>query len=276
MKRSTERILTTHTGSLPRPDDLVTLLYAKEKGELQDQAAFEARVRTATAEVVRKLNADLDSVLKQPELTPRWAELGITPLGGSPDAAVKRMTDALHGTRFARPYDTDVRQVEEETVNLLGMRSHNRSSFCETVERLLAASDGFDVDSCLTVLELGAEPWRILAAARRHARELVAFVEAERAWLFWYGCRAEALPNILKRMNLELTQANREVVIASKAMGQLNEELFFTLAKMIDARDPFDHPLGVFGPEKTGEARVIVLGVVRFVQDQQRRAPPYP
>ena len=42
------------------------------------------------AEVVRKLNADLDSVLKQRELTPRWAELGITPLGGSPDAAVKR------------------------------------------------------------------------------------------------------------------------------------------------------------------------------------------
>ena len=54
MKRSTERILTTHTGSLPRPDDLVTMLYAKERGELQDQAAFEARVRTATAEVVRK------------------------------------------------------------------------------------------------------------------------------------------------------------------------------------------------------------------------------
>ena len=54
MKRSTERILTTHTGSLPRPDDLVTMLYAKEKGELQNQAAFEARVRTATAEVVRK------------------------------------------------------------------------------------------------------------------------------------------------------------------------------------------------------------------------------
>ncbi len=36
MKRSTERILTTHTGSLPRPDDLLTMLYAKEKGELQD------------------------------------------------------------------------------------------------------------------------------------------------------------------------------------------------------------------------------------------------
>ena len=52
MKRSTERILTTHTGSLPRPDDLVTMRYAKDKGEVQDQAAFAARVRAAVAEIV--------------------------------------------------------------------------------------------------------------------------------------------------------------------------------------------------------------------------------
>jgi 5-methyltetrahydropteroyltriglutamate--homocysteine methyltransferase len=54
MKRSTDRILTTHTGSLPRPDDLVTMLYANDKGELQDQATFEKRVREAVSEVVRK------------------------------------------------------------------------------------------------------------------------------------------------------------------------------------------------------------------------------
>src|SRR5918996_1250965 len=54
MKRSTDRILTTHTGSLPRPDGLVAMLYAKDSGELQDQTAFEAQVRTAVAEVVRK------------------------------------------------------------------------------------------------------------------------------------------------------------------------------------------------------------------------------
>jgi 5-methyltetrahydropteroyltriglutamate--homocysteine methyltransferase len=54
MKRSTDRILTTHTGSLPRPDDLVTMLYTKDKGELQDQATFARRVREATVEVVRK------------------------------------------------------------------------------------------------------------------------------------------------------------------------------------------------------------------------------
>ncbi len=54
MKRSTDRILTTHTGSLPRTDDLVKLLYAKEQGESYDQATFETRVREATAEVVQK------------------------------------------------------------------------------------------------------------------------------------------------------------------------------------------------------------------------------
>ena len=63
MKRSTERILTTHTGSLPRPDDLVTMLYAKDKGEVQDQGAFVARVRAAVAEIVRKqLDAGADVV----------------------------------------------------------------------------------------------------------------------------------------------------------------------------------------------------------------------
>jgi 5-methyltetrahydropteroyltriglutamate--homocysteine methyltransferase len=63
MKQSTERILTTHTGSLPRPDDLVTMLYARDKGELQDQAAFAASVQTATAEIVRKqIEAGIDIV----------------------------------------------------------------------------------------------------------------------------------------------------------------------------------------------------------------------
>ena len=32
MQRSTDRFLTTHTGSLPRPDDLIKMMYAKEEG----------------------------------------------------------------------------------------------------------------------------------------------------------------------------------------------------------------------------------------------------
>ncbi|HEV2548065.1 MAG TPA: cobalamin-independent methionine synthase II family protein [Stellaceae bacterium] len=54
MQRSTERFLTTHTGSLPRPDDLVRMMYAKEEGVPVDRAALGERVRRAVAEVVEK------------------------------------------------------------------------------------------------------------------------------------------------------------------------------------------------------------------------------
>src|SRR3974390_1254392 len=61
MKRSTERFLTTHTGSLPRPDDLLRMMYAKEEGVPVDRAALAARVRDAVAEVVkRQIEAGID------------------------------------------------------------------------------------------------------------------------------------------------------------------------------------------------------------------------
>jgi tripartite-type tricarboxylate transporter receptor subunit TctC len=51
-------------------------------------------------ELVRKLNADLETVIKLPELAPRWTELGITVLGGPPDAAVRR--NAVETETWAR------------------------------------------------------------------------------------------------------------------------------------------------------------------------------
>jgi 5-methyltetrahydropteroyltriglutamate--homocysteine methyltransferase len=54
MQRSTMRFLTTHTGSLPRPDDLIRAMYAKEEGVPVDAAALAARVRTAVSELVKK------------------------------------------------------------------------------------------------------------------------------------------------------------------------------------------------------------------------------
>jgi 5-methyltetrahydropteroyltriglutamate--homocysteine methyltransferase len=53
MKRSSERILTTHTGSLPRPEDLMASLRAKEAGEAYDAATLTAQVKSAVAEAVR-------------------------------------------------------------------------------------------------------------------------------------------------------------------------------------------------------------------------------
>jgi 5-methyltetrahydropteroyltriglutamate--homocysteine methyltransferase len=52
--RSVERFLTTHTGSLPRPPDLIRMMFAKEEGVPVDAAALGARIRDAVAEAVRK------------------------------------------------------------------------------------------------------------------------------------------------------------------------------------------------------------------------------
>jgi 5-methyltetrahydropteroyltriglutamate--homocysteine methyltransferase len=54
MKRSTERILTTHVGSLIRPPDLQEMIRARESGNPYDHEALAARVRSAVAEAVRK------------------------------------------------------------------------------------------------------------------------------------------------------------------------------------------------------------------------------
>jgi 5-methyltetrahydropteroyltriglutamate--homocysteine methyltransferase len=54
MKRSADRFLTTHTGSLPRPPDLVRTMFAKEEGIPVDSAALKARIRSAVVEIVGK------------------------------------------------------------------------------------------------------------------------------------------------------------------------------------------------------------------------------
>ncbi len=54
MKRSLDRILVTHAGSLPRPPDLRELVAAKSSGQPYDAAALARRLREAVAEVVRR------------------------------------------------------------------------------------------------------------------------------------------------------------------------------------------------------------------------------
>ena len=57
MKRSDARFLTTHTGSLPRPEDLIRMMFAKEEGIPVQPDVLGARVRDAVAEIVRKQTA---------------------------------------------------------------------------------------------------------------------------------------------------------------------------------------------------------------------------
>ena len=54
MKTSTDHILTTHVGSIPRPESIRALLRARLSGQTVDQAQLAARVAEAVSEVVRR------------------------------------------------------------------------------------------------------------------------------------------------------------------------------------------------------------------------------
>ena len=63
MKDSSERIITTHAGSLPRPEALVPLIMARARGETYDKAALEKLLADSVQEVVdMQVACGLDSV----------------------------------------------------------------------------------------------------------------------------------------------------------------------------------------------------------------------
>jgi 5-methyltetrahydropteroyltriglutamate--homocysteine methyltransferase len=74
MQQSTDRILTTHVGSLPRPDDICAMLIAKEKGERVDTAAFDTVAAKAVQDVVRRqVEAGVDIVCDGEMAKPGYA-----------------------------------------------------------------------------------------------------------------------------------------------------------------------------------------------------------
>src|SRR5690349_12834766 len=54
MRRSTDHILTSHAGSLPRPDALIAANRARDTGEAADEHAFQRTLSTAVGDVVRR------------------------------------------------------------------------------------------------------------------------------------------------------------------------------------------------------------------------------
>jgi len=69
MRRSTDRILTTHVGSLVKPDDLMDMIAAKQRGEPYDEAALQKRITGAVRDVVKKQAATGIDIVNDGELS---------------------------------------------------------------------------------------------------------------------------------------------------------------------------------------------------------------
>jgi 5-methyltetrahydropteroyltriglutamate--homocysteine methyltransferase len=108
MKFSADRILTTHTGSLPRPPDLVALLNSKEMGESYDGAAFSGRVRRAILEIVRQqANTGIDIVDDGEHSKVNWMAYARARLSGLEeiDSPVRFRGPTRDSLAFPRAYE---------------------------------------------------------------------------------------------------------------------------------------------------------------------------
>ena len=104
MQRSTDRILTTHVGSLIRPDELVTYIRALQAGEPYDTAAHAACLKSSVADIVRRQAAAGIDVVSDGEFgkSISWSQYALERLSG-----FERRPVPADGNAFAQGADRE-------------------------------------------------------------------------------------------------------------------------------------------------------------------------
>jgi 5-methyltetrahydropteroyltriglutamate--homocysteine methyltransferase len=109
MRRSETHLLTTHTGSLPRPADLVELMLRREEGQPVDDAALQSRVREVVAETVRQqaeigLDVINDGEMSKPSYS-TYVKDRLTGFDGPSQQPFAGALEAEEFPGFTRPVD---------------------------------------------------------------------------------------------------------------------------------------------------------------------------
>jgi 5-methyltetrahydropteroyltriglutamate--homocysteine methyltransferase len=121
MKRSADRILTTHVGSLPRPADILAMNDARANGRDVDPAVWSARVKSAIAEVVRLQRAAGVDIVNDGELSKSsWSSYVNERLGGFAESVSRGQGSLAKGRdkkAFQEFYDEYDRIQPFRTVN---------------------------------------------------------------------------------------------------------------------------------------------------------------
>ena len=152
MNRSTDRILTTHAGSLPRPRDLLDMVRARSRGERVDEDAFHTRLRLAVGEIVRK-QADLgidvvdDGELGKPSFVTYVRERlgGLTRQEGERQSPWIRSREALSFPEFYKGLSGTV-NARQPLMACTGPITYRGQQELETdLDNLKAALKGVDV-----------------------------------------------------------------------------------------------------------------------------------
>ena len=143
------RVLTTHVGSLPRSQEVVDFIFARERGEPYDQAAFDACMTAAVSETVRRqAEAGVDVVSDGETSKISYATYvkdryegfsGDSPRNAPADLKrfpgfLERLANAGGTPQYARPMCTgevrakDHAELDKDIANLkAAMQAHGRS-----------------------------------------------------------------------------------------------------------------------------------------------------
>jgi len=148
MIRSTDRILSTHVGSLPRPEDLIQIMFAKEEGIPVDRVAMAERVRSAVGEVVsRQIEAGIDIVNDGEMSKPSYATYikdRLAGFGGESNSFVYQ--DVAEFPKMAERVFNDPGRSRRKTPGCNAeIFVSDREAVVSDTENLIAATDGADV-----------------------------------------------------------------------------------------------------------------------------------
>ena len=159
MKRSTERFLITHTGSLPRPDDLIRAMFAKEEGVPVDAAALAERIGRAVRDIVaRQAEAGIDVVNDGEMSKPSYATY------------IKDRLDGFGGTSHPLQYQdlVDFPELQRRVFGDPG-RSRRKTPGCTAAVRArdttAAAADTANLLNALTAAPTPPEEGFLTAAS---------------------------------------------------------------------------------------------------------------
>lgn len=122
MKRSQERIVTTHVGSLARPKPLLELMRARLNGQPYDEQAFDAAVREAVREAVRRqVECGVDVVADGEQSKPgffayvRDRLAGFEPMEGGPERPRAVKEKAAFPEYYAEYFKRDTQSIMPRT-----------------------------------------------------------------------------------------------------------------------------------------------------------------
>jgi len=168
-----DRFLTTHVGSLPRPDDLIEIMFAREDGIPIDRAALQERIASAVDDAVaRQVRAGVDIVNDGEWPKPSYATYikdRLNGFGGTGNAFVFQDIEDFPGTRARVSADPG--------------RKHRKTPACN------APISAKDTDGPTEDIRL------LQTAAARHAAPGGAFMSAASPGVTGYFFRNEYYPS---------------------------------------------------------------------------------